>query len=297
MAKHSEPYAHKLEPLNKSLTAGIALTTKPNSLTAKLAPHDSAVKLSDDPLDDGYRFWALIGPKGSGKTNVLFNVLTKPESPWYKLFDRVFMFSPTGENADYLKPFIKDLRERGQFYEELNEQTLEDCLTKLERFNHHFVNERKPQTREMKAQELVLLRKGIKKEDMPDSILGEKVHKRKPHSLIIFDDCLNELKKSTEKSIQSKLWTRNRHYYTNIALTSQRYLKLNPTIRNNLDTISFWKTANQKEYETLEDDLNVDPKILKRVYDFATHEPFSFLHITFNAGEPKFFRRFDRIVL
>jgi len=283
--------SHKLDPIQQSIH------TKANPLTKKLAPHDSAVKLSDDPLDDGYRMWALIGPKGSGKTNVLFNVLTNKESPWYKLFDRVFMFSPTGENADYLKPFIKDLKDRGQFYHELDEKTLDDCLTKLETFNHQFINERKPQTREMKAQELALLRRGVKRDEMPDSILGEKVHTRKPHSCIIFDDCLNELAKSTQKSIQGKLWTRNRHYYTNVVITSQRYLKLNPTIRNNLDTISFWKTANQKEYETLEEDLNVDPKVLKRVYDFATKEPYSFLHITFNAGQPKFFHRFDPMVL
>jgi len=274
-----------------------SLQTKPNQLTKQLVPHDNAVKLSEEPLDDGYRFWALIGPKGSGKTNVLYNVLENKASPWHKLFDRIYMFSPTAENADYMKSLVKELKDSGQFYHELNEKNLTNCLDNLEAFNHSFMNKRHPQTRDQKAQELVLLRRGVKKEDMPDSILGEKVNKRKPHNLIIFDDCLNELAKSTEKSIQSRLWTRNRHYFTNIALTSQRYLKLNPTIRNNLDSISFWKTANQKEYDTLEEDLNVDSKILKRVYDFATKEPFSFLHITFNAGEPKFFRKFDRIVL
>ena len=272
------------------------METTVNPLTQKLVPHDSAVRLSDEPLDNGYRMWALVGGKGSGKTSALFNVLTNKESPWYKLFDRVFMFSPTGENSEYLKPFIKDLKERHQFYDELNEKTLTDCLDKLEAFNHVFINKRHPQTREMKAQELILSRRGMKKEDMPDSVLGEKMNKRKPHSLVMFDDCLNELAKSTQKTIQNKLWTRNRHYYTNVVITTQRYLKLNPTIRNNLDTISFYKTANQKEYETLEDDLNVDPKVLKRVYDFATEEPFSFLHITFNAGQPKFFRKFDPIV-
>jgi len=277
--------------------ASLPLQTKPNQLTKQLVPHDNAVKLSEEPLDDGYRFWALIAPKGSGKTCVLYNVLENKASPWYKLFDRIYMFSPTAENTDYMKPLLKELKDSGQFYHELNEKNLTECLEHLEAFNHSFMNKRHPQTRDQKAQELVLLRHGVKREDMPDSVLGEKVNKRKPHNLIIFDDCLNELAKSTAKSIQSRLWTRNRHYFTNIALTSQRYLKLNPTIRNNLDSISFWKTANQKEYDTLEEDLNVDPKVLKRVYDFATKEPFSFLHITFNAGVPLFFRKFDRIVL
>jgi hypothetical protein len=270
--------------------------TIPNPLTKSITPHDDAVKLSNTPLDKGYRFWALIAPKGAGKTTTLFNVIENKQSPWHKLFDRIFMFSPTGKNQEYLQGLIKELESSNQFYEELNEENLTDCLDKLTSFNQAFLNQRKPQTREQKAQEEVLKRQGVKREDMPDSVLGEKVHKRKPHSLIIFDDCLNELSKSTQKSIQNRLWTRNRHYYTNIAITSQRYLKLNPTIRNNLDTISFWKTANQREYETLEEDLNVDPKTLKKVYDFATKEPFSFLHITFNAGHPKFFKRFDEII-
>ena len=273
------------------------MSTKPNPLTRQLAPHDHAVKLSEEPLDDGYRFWALVGPKGVGKTNVLYSVLENKASPWHKLFDKIYLFSPTAENAEYMQPLVKELKAAGQFYHELNEKNLTECLDNLEASNRAFMNKRHPQTREQKAQEIALLRQGVKREEIPDSILGEKVHKRKPHNLIIFDDCLNELAKSTEKSIQARLWTRNRHYFTNIALTTQRYLKLNPTIRNNLDSISFWKTANQREYETLEEDLNVDPKTLKRVYDFATREPFSFLHITFNAGVPLFFRKFDRIVL
>ena len=273
------------------------LVTKVNPLTKKLLPHDNNVKLSEDPLDKGYRMWCLVGPKGSGKTSVLFNALTNKESPWYKLFDRVYMFSPTGENSEYLKPFIKDLKERQQFYDVLTEATLADCLKKLEEFNYRFINARHPQTRQQKEEEMKLLRMGVKRDELPEAVLGEKINKKPPHSLIMFDDCLNELKGSTAKSIQGRLWTRNRHYFTNVAITTQRYMKLNPTIRNNIDTLSFWKTANQKEYDTLEDDLNVDSKTLKRVFDFATEEPFSFLHITFNAGQPLFFKKFDRIVL
>jgi hypothetical protein len=273
------------------------ITSKSNPLTKSIVPHDNAVKLSDQPLDDGYRFWAICMPKGGGKTTLVYNLITNKGSPYYKLFDRIYMFSPTAENQEYMKDFVDTLKADGQFYNELNEETLEDCLNKLERFNYNFIHAREPQTKKMKEAEEALRRRGIKREDMDDSIIGKLINKRKPHSLIFFDDCLNELKKSTEKSIQSKLWTRNRHYYTNIIISTQRYLKLNPTIRNNLDTISFGKTSNLKEYETLEDDLNVDSKLLKKVYDYATKEPFSFLHITFNGGQPRFFKKFDPIII
>jgi hypothetical protein len=236
-------------------------------------------------------------PKGGGKTTLVYNLITNKNSPYYKLFDRIYMFSPTAENQEYMKDLVDTLKADGQFYNELNEETLQDCLNKLERFNYNFIHAREPQTKKMKEAEEALRRRGIKREDMDDSIIGKLINKRKPHSLIFFDDCLNELKKSTEKSIQSKLWPRNRHYYTNIIISTQRYLKLNPTIRTNLDTISFGKTSNLKEYETLDDDLDIDSKLLKKVYDYATKEPFSFLHITFNSGQPRFFKKFDPIII
>jgi hypothetical protein len=64
-----------------------------------------------------------------------------------------------------------------------------------------------------------------------------------------------------------------------------------------MDMLSFFRTNNKLEFKTLEDDVNVDEKELKRIYDFATDEPNSFLHISFFASKTTFYRKFDKIIL
>ena len=61
--------------------------------------------------------------------------------------------------------------------------------------------------------------------------------------------------------------------------------------------LSFFRSNNKLEFKTLEDDVNVDEKELKILYDFATDKPNSFLHISFFSGKPIFFNRFDKIIL
>ena len=58
---------------------------------------------------------------------------------------------------------------------------------------------------------------------------------------------------SKKKRLQSK------HCY----YSSQQFLKINPLIRNNTDMISFFKTYKVKEYEALENMLNISKEKLK----------------------------------
>ena len=95
----------------------------------------------------------------------------------------------------------------------------------------------------------------------------------------------------------NKIFTTSRHFKTNIIVTTQKFSKLNTIIRANADYISVWKSNSKHEVETLEDDINVSKDVFERVYKFACGEPYSFLHITFNAGHPNFFKRFDKITL
>ena len=61
--------------------------------------------------------------------------------------------------------------------------------------------------------------------------------------------------------------------------------RLNKQFRNN----------NKADFKTLEDDLNIDPKLLEKVYEFATEELNSFLHVNMFNGKPKYFKKFVRI--
>ncbi len=56
-------------------------------------------------------------------------------------------------------------------------------------------------------------------------------------------------------------------------------------------------TQNKREFSALEDDLNVDPVLLKSLYEFATAEDRSFLHINLFGSRPVFYKKFDRVIL
>lgn len=49
----------------------------------------------DAPLPDSNPFMLLVGPPGSGKTNLLMNLFTVPGRFYNKKFDRVHIFSPS----------------------------------------------------------------------------------------------------------------------------------------------------------------------------------------------------------
>jgi hypothetical protein len=78
---------------------------------------------------------------------------------------------------------------------------------------------------------------------------------------------------------------------------TQQLTKLNRLIRTNCDLLSYFPNDSKKEFETIEDEWAIEPKLLKAVYDFATSTPNSFLHISFFGRKPTFFKKFDRILI
>jgi hypothetical protein len=260
------------------------LKSEPSELTKSLVPLDKQMKISEDPLDDTIgRIWILSAMKGSGKTTVWYNVLSSKKSPWYKLFDKIWMISPTAKGDEKLAPLVDELRKGDQYWEQLSEKTMIDIYKRIEEFNHQFETEREPDPTGYYRRHHTL---------PPLKNKG-----KKPRNLLIFDDCMADMPSSTQKSVVNRIFTTSRHFKTNVIVTTQKFSKLNTTIRANADYISVWKSNSKHEVETLEDDINVRKDVFEHVYKYATDEPYSFLHITFNAGHPNFFKKFDRILI
>jgi len=259
------------------------LRSKPSVLTQALVPLDKQMKVSEEPLDDTIgRIWILSAMKGSGKTTVWYNVLSDKKSPWYKLFDKIWMISPTAKGDEKLQPLVSELQRDGQYWDELTEKNVLTIYKEIEDFNHRFETEREPDPT------------GWYKRHRQ---LPPLKNHRKPRNLLIFDDCMADLPSSTQKSVVNRIFTTSRHFKTNVIVTTQKFSKLNTTIRANTDYISVWKSNSKHEIETLEDDMNVSKGVFEKVYKYATDEPYSFLHVTFNAGHPNFFKKFDKILI
>lgn len=236
---------------------------KINKVSKALDKLDNQVVISDSPLPKDYRIWIISGSKGSGKSTLMLNVL-KNKHAYKGFFDNIFLVSPTSTGDKKFEKLLKELDQDGKYYSECSDDTVGEIIDRLKSFKDSF---------------------------------DEREEGRKPHSLVIFDDCLAYLPKSMEKSRFNELITTSRHLKCSVWILVQKYNKVNPLIRAQQDLLSIFHTNNRRELESLEDDLNLDKKQFKEIYEFATDEPNSFLHVSFIGGKPKYYKKFNQILI
>jgi polyhydroxyalkanoate synthesis regulator phasin len=223
-----------------------------------IKPLDKQIEGSGEPLPKNMHcIWLLVGSRGRGKSTLLLNSLYKDE--FYKgYYDNIFLISPTALNDSKFKPLIDELSKEAKYYSSASESNVQEIMESLKVYNKEF---------------------------------NEKRNKRKARSLIIFDDCLHELPKSTQKSCIHKLITTNRHLKCSIFITTQMFKKLNPVIRTNLDMISFFQSANEHEKKNFCEEYGVDMQELDEICENNN----DFIHLTWCSGKKKTFNKFQEI--
>lgn len=237
---------------------------KHTALTKSLSPFDSQVVFDDNPIPLKPCNYGIYGRKGSGKTNLLLNLISRKESPWYKYFNLVFLISPTADRDDKMKDLVEDIGEE-QYYKILNNETLQSIIDTIDAHTEQF-----------KAKKM---NKG-----------------KKPAYLIIYDDVIHDLVKKKDTRLICMLATQNRHrHITNVYLLQKYNSNLPTVVRSNLDCISYYRTDNRGELEAFVKEQNQDEDALLEMYRFATKEPFSFLHINMYSPTTRFYHRFDPI--
>lgn len=236
---------------------------KVNKISKSLNKLDNQVIKSNEPLPKQDIVWIVSAGKGMGKSTMILNVL-KNKNAYKGFFDNIILVSPTAMRDKKFDKLREELEEEDKYFSNCDDETIEEIMSKLQQFNDNF---------------------------------DEEEEGRKPHNLIIFDDCLSSLPKSTQKSKFNELITTSRHLKTSVWILVQKFNKVNPLIRDQADLLSIFKTNNKQELQTIEDSLNIDKKQFNDLYTFATYEPNSFLHISFFGGQPKFYKRFDEIII
>ena len=239
-------------------------TSKHSALTKALSPFDSQVVFDDKPLPLKPCNYGIFGRKGAGKSNLIKNLLERKESPWYKLFDLIFMISPTADRDDKMREIVDDIGE-GQYFKELNNENLTEIISTIDAHTDEFKAKKK--------------NKG-----------------KKPAYLIIYDDIIHDLVRKKDTRLICMLCTQNRHrHITNVYLLQKYNTYLPVVVRSNLDCISYYRTDNRGELEAFVKEQNQDEDALTQMYKFATKEPFSFLHINMYSPKTRFYHRFDEI--
>lgn len=271
-----------------------------NPLSDDIAPLDSQVVISEDPLPKvGSHSWLICGKPGTGKSTLLLGALTSKRSNWYarKSFDNVFLCSPSARRDPKFDDMVSELSSEGKYYDTFNENILNGILDEIDEFNDQYRADTEEWNRHKKNGEKPYYTRELSK-DRNGKIIMKKifVERELPRHLLVLDDVVNLLPKSTQTSKINDLYCNHRHKKLSIITVSQVYNKMNPIIRRGSNMMSIFHTDNKKEYEAIENDLSVDNDMFKSIYDFATDKMNSFLHIQLCGARPLYFKKFDRIV-
>lgn len=232
------------------------------SLSSIIKPLDSTFSGSKHPLllQNNSVVWLVSGRRGAGKSSAVLSVLGDTRG-FKGRFSKIWLISATARNDGKYDKLRTELEAEDQFYEQFTDETIEHIIQ-------------------------------VTKDDLEEA--REKKKRKLPKSLILLDDVITELSRSRTSPL-NRLVTISRHLYMSIILISQRYNLIPTVIRSNADLISFWPTMNDKEYQTLESDVNLSREKFRYLYDKACDSPHAFLHCNLTAFPPVFYRIFTEI--
>lgn len=177
-----------------------------------------------------------------------------------KHYNNIYLVSPTAKRDPKFSKLVEELEPEGKYYDALNESNLHEIVEKINSYN---------------------------------------AIKDSPRNMLILDDCIADMKSSTSKSTLNRIITTCRHMKTSVVILTQKYNKVNPLIRTNADILSIFRTQNQKELNSIIDDLPVRKDEFETVYEYATTPSDTnsnpFLHISLIGAKTRYYRAFDRI--
>jgi len=228
-------------------------------LSKEMIAHDSQLVKSDDVLPMGSRIFAIIGPKGSGKSSIILSLLTSKKSPYRKYFKNILLCSPTAQYDDKMKPLQEEVAMEGHYWDSLTDGTAEEMIDELNRMNEAYTG------------------------------------KKKLQNLIILDDVTHSFPTGRKPSKISALFTNSRHLKTSIWVITHKYTSMPTIFRNQVDAMFIFRTNSKMEIECFKRDLNCDEDEFERNLQTATEEDHSFLFLNLVGGKCKFYKRFDRL--
>jgi len=135
----------------------------------------------------------------------------------------------------------------------------------------------------------------------------EKTNKNKPHkerikTLVIMDDCVNQVRKICRKdgNFLVDLAFNRRHYSISFCMMSQYFKKVPAEFRSNFSTYALFRTENQTERKKIVEELSgfLGNDIFEDMFQKATTEPFSCLTINYGSDHlHQYTKNFNEILL
>lgn len=198
----------------------------------------------------------LSGASGSGKSNLLINLLTKDK--FYKnYFHVIFLISPTAGKLD--DSFI----------------ALDKSKSKSK---IHIINELKPEV----IQNIMNKNK---------ELIEDKGVDKSPRLLLVYDDIISNVKFMNTKPFRHS-FIASRHYNASVIVCTQRYNSVPRVCRLQSNAVLFFRGTNSEE-KVLADEYTppgYKKKEFLEIIAYATRTPYSFLFINEQADARQRYR-------
>lgn len=187
----------------------------------------------------------IVGSSGSGKTNLLLNLLTRPGF-YLNYFDRIFVISPTALNLD-------------QSYKVLEKET-----------------------KYKQGEDLLFL--PCEEEALQCILDVQTEEKKKAKTLVILDDIVSYGAFCRSNELL-QFFVMGRHYNISCFLLSQAFHLIPKSIRLNMSAVIYFRGADVETESLVEQycPAGYRKKDFKKKVEEATVDPYSFLYIDLNT--------------
>jgi DNA helicase HerA-like ATPase len=224
---------------------------------------DNKGKKIIEPLMATSHFYIISGASGSGKTNLLINLLKsnkqtkdkKTKLSYRKMFDKVIFVSPS---AHTIKDSPLEKIADDQKFLELNEEVF----------------------------------------DLVDNISDEAVEDN-VHNLLILDDVSSQLRGANEKPLNQIIKNR-RHKNLSIWVVGHKVTDLSPALRSNASMLFLFKPKTNKEITAIQEEYMLMPKKqADEIMNAAYKTRYDFLLIDTSLrknADFEFFRNFNKLI-
>jgi hypothetical protein len=222
----------------------------------------------------------LVAPKGSGKSTIIYNLVSRPEF-YYKKFDQVWMLSPTF----YLDDTYAKLK--------LNEERVVTDVAKFADTMTQIIDKVNNQIEAIKRSvSMAAQNQGWSKERAKEEVDRLK-HQQCDRILIIIDDAVG-VKAMERGSVITNSFSRHRHLFISFLYAIQIYKAMPPVVRVNLSALIIFRMYNKGELKKIveEQAVMVKDATWLALYEHATAEPFSFFYINYKHPKYRFFKNF-----
>lgn len=220
------------------------------------------------PFPNSSFFLTIIGKPGSGKTNLLVNMLTN-KNIYKRVFDKVLLVMPKNSIKSLKNNIFEDLPESQQF-DEISPEVFEA----IKHFRAEFdeIDEEKGSS------------KGVKV-PLP----------RSKNMLLILDDVTAQLKEKENQKLLIELSTNRRHLKLSIILISQ-YLRAIPRcVRSQTTTLVYFKPANELDNNIVRDEyINLPKETFNNLMRFVFQNQHDFLFV--DKNNESYFKNLNKII-